>query len=84
MRMKPEGYIDISFKDLGVEYQDEGPWRSYELNTNGTTIVSLELNATISEVDQDGGELRSYDLNEAPKAVQAAALKVIREAINAK
>ena len=56
--------------DLGLEYQDEGPWRSYNLTTNGSSLQELLDNATISEVDQDGGDLDYYGFNEASNKIQ--------------
>lgn len=56
--------------DLGISYQDAGPWRSYEAEGAGDTIESFLDSLTIIEIDQDGGELNCYGYNDAPNAVQ--------------
>lgn len=63
--------------DIGVHYQDEPPWRSYYLETSGDTLIELIDNAQISEIDQDGDEIRTYELNEASNEVIKAAEKII-------
>lgn len=60
--------IEIS-KDLDISYQDEGPWRSYQLEAMGNDTEQLWDNAFIYELDQDGGELACYHVMEAPKHV---------------
>jgi len=61
--------------DIGLDYQDTPPWRSYTLETSGNTRSSLMSNAWIEEVDQDGGTIDSYDMesfsSEVLKAVRA-------------
>lgn len=65
--------------DLGISGSDDmGRWVGYELVTHGDTLESLEDNAEIFEIDQDGGELRSYTLGNAPSDAYDVALKVIR------
>ena len=59
--MKPKFLLDID--DLGVEYQDAGPWRDYSMQSEGDSKDDLLSNAQISEIDQDGGELRNYSLS---------------------
>ncbi len=49
---------------LSEEFADEGPWRSYNLESYGDSLKELWDNATVSEVDQDGGELVTYDVLE--------------------
>lgn len=68
----------ISYQDLGVDYQDAGPWRSYSLDTYGETFEEMMYNATISEVDQDGGELRCYGIDRAYSKVFEAVVREIR------
>lgn len=67
--------------DLGIMYQDEGPWRSYELVTSGSTKEELLEDATISEVDQDGGELACYSFDDAGNQVSEAVLREIESAM---
>ena len=64
---------NIDESDLGVDYQDAGPWRSYGLESSGETIEELINNATIYETDQDGGELDCYSINDAESNVHKAA-----------
>ena len=42
--------------DLGISYEDEGPWRSYDLtDCYGDTPFEAIEQCIISEIDQDGG-----------------------------
>jgi hypothetical protein len=64
--------------DLGISYEDEGPWRSYDISDAcGNTVREFLEAINISEIDQDGGELRSYGFEDAPSEVR----KVILEAV---
>jgi hypothetical protein len=75
------GYMEsnsIDNVDLGVEHQDSGQFRSYELSTHGASEEEMIKNATVSEVDQDGGEIKSYGLDKASNEVEAAAMKLIK------
>lgn len=60
---------EIVIDDLGIDYQDEGPWRSYMLESYGDTIDEVFDNAQIAEIDQDGGELYDYSIEDAPMNV---------------
>lgn len=62
---------------LPVDFADAGPWRSYELYTEGNSLVELLGNATVTEVDQDGGELNCYEIGDASNEVAAAAINEI-------
>jgi hypothetical protein len=66
-------------QDLGTEYRDAGPWRAYHVMTSGDSLGELIANAVISEIDQDGGEIVTYDLPDASNAVQESALRLIAE-----
>lgn len=59
--------------DLGIQYQDIPPWRSYEVSAEGNTLEELLDECYISEIDQDGGELNTYHFtngsNEAIKII---------------
>lgn len=67
------------FSELGVEYRDAGPWRSYELTAEGSTYLELLDDATIAEIDQDGGELAVYGLDDAPnEVIEAARAEILR------
>jgi hypothetical protein len=72
--------IELNVDDLGVNYQDCGPWRSYSFNTFGSTLEELWDNATVSEIDQDGGEIDCYGAGEAPMEVFNMIEKIINEA----
>ncbi len=64
--------------DLGISYQDEGPWRSYEVvDCCGETPQDAVENLTVSEIDQDGGELDCYGFDDAPYEVQNKILKLM-------
>lgn len=67
--------------DLSIDYQDAGPWRGYQLTAQGNTPMQFRHSATISEIDQDGGELASYEISDAPNSVQDKALKVLENVI---
>ncbi len=60
-----------SLDDIGIETEinDSSPWRVYHLTAWGNTREELRASAGISEVDQDGGEVANYSLEEAPNAV---------------
>lgn len=50
----PKYYVFCSdFK----EHQDAGPWRSYDLESEGNSLDELLENAVYWQVDQDGGSL---------------------------
>lgn len=70
-------------EDLGIMYQDSGPWRSYQLTASGNTFEELLEDATISEVDQDGGELNCYGLDDADTEVERETIKLIKDIMNA-
>ena len=69
--------MNISIDDLGIEYQDSGKWRSYSLESNGNTLIELQNNAAISETDQDGGEIKTYNLLEAGSEVFIKCMSII-------
>jgi hypothetical protein len=72
-------YIDES--DLGVDYQDEGQWRSYGLEASGETLEELLNDAYVYETDQDGGEITSYPMSEAERPVYSAAKTLIEKTV---
>lgn len=63
---------NISYCDLGVPFQDSGAFRSYELSASGDSLGELIEDATISEIDQDGGELNTYGYAECSTNVLSA------------
>lgn len=70
--------------DLGVDFRDEGTWRSYNISgACGDTMEEFLADLSIEEIDQDGGELNAYSFDEAPSEVQKAILSAIglKEAI---
>ena len=60
-----------------VEFADCGPWRSFQLYAVGDTVRELRRSAEISEIDQDGGDLNSYELDNASNEVIKAAEAMI-------
>lgn len=50
--------------ELPIEYRDIPPWRSYRLTAQGETLNQLLESATISEVGQDGDDLKCYGLED--------------------
>ncbi len=73
--------ITIQDFNLGVDWQDAGPWRSFHLDTHGETKEELLANATISEVDQDGGELHCYGTEDCCAEVYDAVLKYVEHSV---
>lgn len=71
----------IDESDLGIEYQDEGPWRSYGITSYGDSLQELLMEATVYETDQDGGELNCYSIYDSSNEVEKAAFKVIENCI---
>jgi len=69
---------DISM-DTGVEFADAGRWRSFELCAIGDNARDLIESATIAEIDQDGGDLNHYALEDASNEVIEAAMQMIKE-----
>lgn len=65
MNTVPKEFV-FNAADMGINYADEGPWRSYSLDSYGLTFADLLNNATIEEIDQDGGSLRWYGLDDCP------------------
>lgn len=56
--------------DLGIEYADDGMWRSYEiLNAFGNNREEFLTNLIITEIGQDGDELDCYGYSDAPSDV---------------
>ena len=75
--LHPIACYNLSIEDLGVEYADSGPWRSYSLETSGDTLKDLFLNAQIAETDQDGGSLECYGLDDGNYEAGEQAYKAI-------
>ena len=55
---------------LGDDTNDRGIWYSIELDTYGETREELLENATISYVDQDGGELDTMGIDDYQEIVE--------------
>lgn len=72
---------NINDEDLGVNYQDSGPWRSYSLDAHGDSASEMVEEATISETDQDGGTLDCYGIADCSKLVEERVLNMIEELI---
>lgn len=63
--------------EMGVSYQDSGQWRSFHLETSGDSLSEMLDNATVSEVDQDGGTIDAYDLREASSQIKNVGFRII-------
>lgn len=59
-------------EELGIDYADCGPWRSYHLTASGNTLAELVKDATVSEVGQDGEDFKCYDVLEGNAPAEAA------------
>lgn len=59
----------VDCENMDIDYQDAGPWRSYEMTATGDTFEEMCEDATITEVDQDGGEIASYSISDASTKV---------------
>lgn len=66
--------------ELGVDWCDEGPWRSFHLTASGNTPLELIDDAVIEAIDQDGGTLGTYTIDEYSQDTEAAALREISAA----
>lgn len=85
--MKKSNYVPSRYSwsgDLGIDYADQGAWRSYNLETSGDSLTELAKNAVIFEIDQDGGDLNNYSLEDASSEIYNAAIKVIHDLLNKK
>lgn len=80
---RPIAKCSFDYLDLGIDFRDFGPWRSYHLDTHGDTLSECLVNATISEIDQDGGELDCYDIDYASSEVYRAVVDAITKALKA-
>lgn len=67
--------------ELPIDFRDCGPWRSYHMDASGSDEHALMQSALIAEVDQDGGEINCYSLEDAPNDVYNSACELIREAL---
>lgn len=63
--------------NLEIDYRDVPPWRSFEVSARGNSVSEMLVDATISEIDQDGGEIRSYGLEDASNEVSQRAESLI-------
>ena len=65
--------------ELGIPYEDCGAWRSYHLMAEGNDIGELWADAHISEVDQDGGDINDYPLEDAGNDVIGAVILLLEQ-----
>lgn len=70
-------------QDLGLDYQDWGQWRSYELIAGGDSYEELLESASIVEINQEGKELACYGLNRAEPDVYREAVFLIQSRVEA-
>ena len=73
--MKDKVYFE--FEDLEIEYRDSEQWRSYSFSCSGNSLGSCLSDVTVSETDQDGGELGCYGFDEASSEAQEKIVKAI-------
>lgn len=67
--------------DTGFCNEDEGGFRSLQLNASGENLGQLIDSATIWEVDQDGGDTgRNYSIYDARNEVTSMCEAIIAEA----
>lgn len=71
-------HIEIN-ADTGLSSPD-GPFRSYELMTGGSTPDELADNAFIVEIDQDGGDQDCHALSEYDERVYQRCMVIIAKA----
>lgn len=76
--------IVVDVDDIGVEYRGPGPWKNYALYSQGRTLDELIEEAAITEVDQDGGELRTYGIDDCCGEVEVSVLKILEEELREK
>lgn len=74
--------MNISIDDIGVDFADSGPWRSYALEATGRTLKDLLDDACIFEIDQDDGTLSDYNLGDASSEVYDAAVEILKKEFN--
>lgn len=67
--------------DLGIDFADEGPWRSYRLTAGGDSLTELLDSAEVEEIDQDGGTLDFYPIGDAPGEVERASERLINKLV---
>lgn len=79
MRKSPKYQID---QEMNLDYQDAPPWRSYHLSSDGDKFTDLITNATISEIDQDGGSLACYSIADAENRVADRARRIIADFVS--
>lgn len=77
MMRKYDFAIDIESELLPTEWQDSGPWRSFELTTSGADLDECISKGYIAVIDQDGGEIDSYSLEDGPNDVLKDSIAVI-------
>lgn len=68
--------------DIGIDFADAGPWRSYHLETTGDSFNEMVQNATVSEIDQDGGELDTYSIEQASSQIEMECLRMILDKVS--
>lgn len=67
-------------EDTGHSDSDERGFRSFQLIATGVSLWELLEDAHISEVDQDGGDVRQSPLDDYPDAVIKTCERIIAEA----
>lgn len=70
--------VKYSIEGLDVGIGDRNYFTNFELDASGDNLQELIASATVSEIDQDGGEIDCIGLDDVPKDV----FRVIMQALN--
>lgn len=71
----------VSLQNVDLGCTDDGPFRSLELDCHGDTYDECWANAHVSEVDQDGGDVRDYPAADLGGRRADLVDQIIREAL---
>lgn len=69
--------VNLNNEDMGIDYRDAGPWRNYELTTQGDTMEECIREGVIAEVDQDGEVLDTHGIETASRELMERAFEMI-------
>lgn len=75
-QLKPKTVVILDM-ELAVEPPAYESWRSYHLSSQGDSLVELQAYAYVTEIDEDGNTLFTYDLEDAPAWVREPVLRCL-------